>query len=76
MFEYLQDKFEWTDNQVYSINWKAVQVAKKQKKRRVITLTSKMVHRWLNIGWQKVKVTTFAEGETCLPYGKEEEDQV
>lgn len=51
--EYLQHKFEWTTQQIEAINWWGVRFAKKRLKRHVSILTSKMMHKWLNVGKQK-----------------------
>ena len=73
MFTYLRGKYEWTDNQLHSINWKALRLAKRRLTRRASIRTSKMLHEWLNVGRQKAKLQ---QDSTCPCCGLEEEDQV
>ena len=73
MFVYLQGKYKWTDNQLHSINWKAIRLAKRRLTRRVSIRTSKMLHEWLNVGRKKAKLK---QDSTCPCCGLEEEDHV
>ena len=73
MFTYLRGRYEWTDNQLGSVNWRAMRLAKKRLKRHQSIRTSKMLHEWLNLGHQKMKM---GQDELCPCCGLDEEDQV
>lgn len=53
MFEYIREKFEWTDGQCSCVNWKAIGTAKKRLRRSSSITKSKLMYGWLNVGSQK-----------------------
>ena len=55
--EYIKNKYEWTDVNMDSINWKAVGHAKRRLKLNTTIRISKFMHEWLNIGKQNKKLT-------------------
>jgi ribonuclease HI len=71
MKTYLGQKFEWTDQQVETINWPAMRLAKRRLKMHKSIRISKMMHNWLNDGHQKAKMEQDGKCPCC---GKEEED--
>jgi hypothetical protein len=73
MFEYIADKFGWTDPQVSTVNWKGFGRAKNRLDRFRSIRTSKWVFEWLNVGSQKVKM---GQDGTCPCCGKCIEDQL
>eukprot|EP01082_Thalassiosira_pseudonana_P016026 g13601.t1 g13601 contig9:13162-14655(+) len=73
MFQYIQDRFEWTDQQCTAINWKGIGVAKKRLTRPKSHRTTQMMYGWLNVGHQKVKLE---QDGLCPCCGKEEETQI
>ena len=54
--EYIKNKYEWTDANMDSINWKAVGHAKRRLKLNKTIRISKFMHEWLNVGKQKQKI--------------------
>ena len=47
MFEYIQERFEWTNAQCQSINWKTIGRAKDRLYRERSIRKSKMLYGWL-----------------------------
>jgi hypothetical protein len=74
MLAYAADKFCWTDNQTTAtINWRAVERAKKRLNLSSSVCTTKFMYDWLNAGRQKGKMG----GDSICPCcGREEEDQL
>ena len=71
---YAADKFGWTDNQATAtINWRAVERAKKRLDLSSSVRTTKFMYGWLNVGRQKGKM---GEDHICPCCGLEEEDQL
>ena len=60
MIKYLQSKYEWTQNN--SINLKAVGLAKARLPHAALIRVSKMMHEWLNVGFQKERINGSATG--------------
>jgi hypothetical protein len=56
MFEYIVDKFGWTDAQVSTVNWRGLGQAKNRLDRYCSIRTSKWIYEWLNVGSQKIKM--------------------
>ena len=51
---YAADKFGWTDNQaIATINWRAIERAKKRLDLSTSIRTTKFMYGWLNVGRQK-----------------------
>ncbi|KAL7524216.1 hypothetical protein ACHAWF_000866 [Thalassiosira exigua] len=50
---YVRDKYEWTDNNILSINWKAIQESKNRLDTSDNIRISKLMHGWLNVGRKK-----------------------
>jgi hypothetical protein len=73
MFQYIRDRFEWTDQQCTAINWKGIGVAKKRLTRPKSHRTTQMMYGWLNVGHQKVKLE---QDGLCPCCGQEEETQL
>ena len=73
MFQYIRERFEWTDQQCCSVNWKGIGVAKKRLTRPVSNRTTQMMYGWLNVGHQKIKLD---QDGTCPCCGQHEEDQI
>ena len=57
MFAYLLEKYAWVDAQLSSINWRAIGLIKNRLSTDKSIRTTKMMHNWLNVGHQKVKLT-------------------
>jgi hypothetical protein len=71
---YAADKFGWTDNQATAtINWRAIERAKKRLKLSSSIRTTKFMYGWLNVGRQKGKM---GDDHICPCCGTEEEDQL
>ncbi|KAL7547172.1 hypothetical protein ACHAWF_010492 [Thalassiosira exigua] len=47
---YVRDKYEWTDNNILSINWKAIRESKNRLDTSDNIRISKLMHGWLNVG--------------------------
>ena len=73
MFEYIMDRFEWTDGQCSMVNWTAIGRKKKRLRREQSIRTSKMMYEWTNVGKQKAKM---GKDETCPCCGIAAEDQL
>eukprot|EP01082_Thalassiosira_pseudonana_P008637 g7672.t1 g7672 contig26:13077-14873(-) len=73
MFQYIRERFEWTDQQCCSVNWKGIGAAKNRLTRPVSNRTTQMMHGWLNVGHQKIKLD---QDGTCPCCGQYEEDQI
>jgi hypothetical protein len=73
MFQYIRERFEWTDHQCCSVNEKGIGAAKKRLTRPVSNRTTQMMYGWLNVGHQKIK---FDQDGTCPCCGLHEEDQL
>lgn len=72
--EYLQEKYEWTDNMMVSIHWQGIRHGLRRKKRHEHIRLSKMTIGWLNVGRQKLKITKEDGAELCPCCGEVEED--
>jgi len=46
-FQYLQEKFQWTIEQVHDINWPSIQQVMKQLAKYKWQIISKFIHEWL-----------------------------
>ena len=75
MFAYLLDRYEWVDTQIPPINWKAIGLVKNRLSKDKSIRTTKMMHNWLNMGHQKVKITRNEEAGTCPCCGSAHETQ-
>jgi hypothetical protein len=73
LFEYIADKFSWTDAQVSTVNWRGLGRAKNRLDRYRSIQTSKWIYEWLNFGSQKVKM---GRDGTCPCCGKCIKDQL
>lgn len=56
MFDYIANKFGWTDPQVSTVNWKGFGRTKDRLDHFRSIRTSKWVFEWLNVGSQKEKM--------------------
>ena len=72
---YVLNKFEWTDNEYDSINWRAIGIAKERLKLNRSIRISKMMHNWLNVGRQKQMIDEALNDGLCPCCGLEVEDQ-
>ena len=75
MFAYLLERYEWVDAQLSSINWRAIGLAKSRLSKDQSIRATKIMHNWLNVGHQKVKITRNPEAGTCPCYGSAHETQ-
>ncbi|KAL7549684.1 hypothetical protein ACHAWF_012947, partial [Thalassiosira exigua] len=50
---YVRDKYEWTDNNILSINWKSIRESKNRLDTSDNIRISKLVNGWLNVGKKK-----------------------
>lgn len=76
LLTYVRDKFNWTDNDVNGINWRAIGHAKNRLKLNDNVRISKMMHDWLNVGRQKNKFDYLIYDGLCPCCGSVEEDTV
>ena len=51
--EYVKQKYEWTDGDIDSVNWKAAGLAKNRLKMNDNVHISKIMYKWLNVGKKK-----------------------
>ena len=75
MYEYIRERFEWTDQQTSVIEWKAIGLAKKRLTHAEPIRVSEMMHNWLNVGHQKERIHGSATDVLCPCCGTEHEDQ-
>ncbi|KAL7530352.1 hypothetical protein ACHAWF_003347 [Thalassiosira exigua] len=68
-FDFYKHKNEWTDNNISSINWKAIGHAKNR-------IDPAMLHGWLNVGTQKLLIDEATMDGMCPCCGGEIEDHV
>ena len=72
MFQYIWERFEWTDQQCCSVNWKGIGAAKKRLTRPVSNRTTQMMYGF-NVEHQNFK---FDQDGTCPCCRQYEEDQI
>ena len=65
MMKYLQEKYEWTFQHTNSINLKATSLSKNQLTHAESIRASKMMHKWLNVGYQKEKMNGSTTDVLC-----------
>ena len=58
-------RYEWVDAKFSSINWRAIGLIKNRLSMDQSIRTTKMMHNWLNVGHQKVKIARNEEAGTC-----------
>ncbi|KAL7523045.1 hypothetical protein ACHAWF_000338, partial [Thalassiosira exigua] len=68
-------KFEWTQVQYDSVNWRAIGLAKQRLNMTTNVQISKMMHHWLNVGKQKLLFEQILDNGKCPCCGTVEEDQ-
>ena len=73
MFEYIRERFEWTDRQCSCTSWKSLGRAKTRLPRHRSIRITKMLYGWLNVGRQKGKM---GKEHICPCCGTEEETQL
>ena len=72
---YTIGKFEWTQTQYDSVNWRALGLAKQRLTMTKNVQISKMMHHWLNVGKQKLLFEQILDNGKCPCCGTAEEDQ-
>ena len=73
IFDYIQERFKWTDLQCEATNWHVIGVAKARLDSSLSIQTSKMMYGWQNVGHQKGKM---GMDDMCPCCGKKHEDQL